>query len=132
MNGHKPDYDNHGTIEGNLIRNVLDNPIGHSGSSKEYPLRGSYSGDPQRGWAGPYVAVLPKTDPWGDKYLINVQELHAKHLLTSHAALGGPGALPKIAVIVLSAGPNRTIETRADQQFDDFAAAGDDIIFRIK
>ena len=132
LNGHRPDYSNHGSIEGHLIRNVLDNPVGHSGNSREYPLRGSYVGDPQRGWAGPYVAVLPKTDPWGDKYLINVQELHSKHLLTSHSALGGPGALPKIAVIVLSAGPNRTIETRADQQFDDFNAIGDDIVFRVK
>jgi hypothetical protein len=40
--------------------------------------------------------------------------------------------LPKIAVIVLSAGPNRTIETSAEQQFNDFRASGDDIVFRIK
>jgi hypothetical protein len=141
--GHKPDYDKHDTIEGHLIRNRL----GDNGA-KFYPLRGSYIGDPQRGWAGPYIASLPKTDPWGNKYLINVRELHAGHLLdtvfsgvhnpTSGTTGGttttihGPGNLPKIAVIVLSAGPNRTIETGAEQQFDQFKAAGDDIVFRIK
>src|SRR5207244_8436786 len=87
----------------------------------KYPLRGSYTGDPQRGWAGPYITSLPKTDPWGNKYLINVRELHAGHLLdpafsTIHAptmgisgttgTISGPGNLPKVAVIVLSAGPN--------------------------
>jgi hypothetical protein len=126
--GHKPDYDFHGTIEGHLIRNVLGGPD----SDANYPLRGAYSGDPQRGWAGPYVAVLPKTDPWGNKYMINVQELHATHLRDEHADQIGVGALPKIAVIVISAGPNRMIETAGDQGFDNFTALGDDIVFRIK
>jgi hypothetical protein len=129
--GHKPDYSTHDSIEGHLVRNEL----GRTGN-KEYPLRGNYSGDPQRGWAGPYVAVLPKTDPWGNKYMINIRELHAAHLLDSGFAsvhlAGGPGNLPKIAVVVLSAGPNRTIETNGEQQFDVFAAAGDDIVFRVK
>jgi hypothetical protein len=127
--GHKPDFALHGTVEGHLIRNTLLSP----GNGEGYPLRGSYAGDPQRGWAGPYVAVLPKTDPWGNKYMINVQELNAKHLLEAHSGLvAGPGALPKIAVVVLSAGPNRLIETSAAQQFDAFAAVGDDIVFRVK
>jgi type II secretory pathway pseudopilin PulG len=130
--GHKPDYTTHDTIEGHLIRNQL----GGTSASEFYPLRGSYTGDPQRGWAGPYIASLPKTDPWGNKYMINVRELHAGHLLAPDFAgvhgISGPGNLPKIAVIVLSAGPNRTIETGAEQQFDNFQAAGDDIVFRIK
>lgn len=129
--GHKIDYTNHDSIEGHLIRNELGRV-----SVKAYPLRGTYSGDPQRGWAGPYVSSLPKTDPWGNKYLINVRELHASHLLdptfSATHGVGGPGNLPKIAVIVLSAGANRTIETSAEQQFDNFTAQGDDIVFRIK
>ena len=53
------------------------------------------------------------------------------------AAIGGvssigPGNLPKIAVVVLSAGPNRTIETNGEQQFDEFTPFGDDIVFRVK
>jgi len=129
--GHKPDYATHDSMEGHLVRNQLGRL-----TTKSYPLRGNYSGDPQRGWAGPYVAVLPKTDPWGNKYMINVRELHAGHLLdaafaTTHG-VGGPGNLPKIAVVVLSAGPNRTIETNGEQQFDEFTPVGDDIVFRVK
>ncbi|HYR84418.1 MAG TPA: hypothetical protein VE422_10105 [Terriglobia bacterium] len=129
--GHRPDYVRHDTIEGHLIKNQLGGP----GSTRFYPLRGSYLGDPQRGWAGPYIGSLPKTDPWGNKYLVNIRELHVGHLLntTFHpVTVPGPGNLPKVAVIVLSAGPNRTIETSAEQQFDQFRAFGDDIVFRIK
>ena len=130
--GHKPDYSLHDSVEGHLIRNQLGGPE----STAFYPLRGAYSGDPTRGWSGPYVSSLPKTDPWGNKYLINVRELHAGHLLdpafTSIHGVNGPGSLPKIAVVVLSAGPNRTIETGAEQQFDNFKVSGDDIVFRIK
>jgi hypothetical protein len=127
--GHKVDYVNHDSIEGHLIRNELGGL-----DTKRYPLRGSYAGDPQRGWAGPYIAVLPKTDPWGNKYLINVQELHSGHLLnpTSGHVGASVGNLPKIAVIVLSAGANRTIETSSQQTYDNFITGGDDIVFRIK
>ena len=126
--GHKPNYTvtGHTSIEGHLIRNVLGEP----GTSATYPLRGAYSGDPQRGWSGPYITSLPKTDPWGDKYLINVRNLHSGYLRTFDG--GSSSALPKLAVIVISAGANRNIETRVDQSFDNFAAAGDDIVFRIK
>src|SRR5207244_12715112 len=96
----------------------------------KYPLRGSYTGDPQRGWAGPYITSMPKTDPWGDKYLINVRNLHSGYLRTFDG--GSSSALPKLAVIVISAGPNRNIETRVDQSFDNFASAGQDMVFRIK
>src|SRR5262249_35369867 len=125
--GHKPNYSisatGHASIEGHLIRNLLGEPGPGSGS---YPLRGAYNGDPQRGWAGPYVTSLPKTDPWGDKYIINVRNLHAGYLKMPGAAPRCPttGDLPKLAVIVLSAGPNRNIETPVDQCFDNFAAAG--------
>ncbi len=129
--GHKPNYTvaGHTSIEGHLIRNQLGAPVA-PGTGPSYPLRGSYTGDPQRGWAGPYITSLPKTDPWGDKYLINVRNLHAGYLKTFDG--GSSSALPKLAVIVISAGPNRNIETRVDQSFDNFAAAGDDIVFRIK
>lgn len=131
--GHKPDYDTQDSLEGHLIRNQLGRL-----TTKAYPLRGSYTGDPQRGWAGPYVGTLPKTDPWGNKYMINIRELHSGHLLDSAFATvhgssaAGVGNLPKIAVVVISAGPNRAIETSAEQQFDAFKALGDDIVFRIK
>ena len=127
--GHKPNFalSGHATIEGHLIRNILGDPIS---STDVYPLRGTYTGDPNRGWAGPYVSSLPKTDPWGNKYIINVQYLHAGFL--KNLTTGGSGDLPKIAVIVISAGPNRNIETQVDQPFTSFKAQGDDIVFRIK
>jgi hypothetical protein len=135
--GHKPNYSvaatGHASIEGHLIRNQLGAPA-NPGTGPSYPLRGAYIGDPQRGWAGPYITSLPKTDPWGDKYIINVRNLHAGYLKTAGvgAQCASTGDLPKLAVIVLSAGPNRNIETPVDQCFDNFKASGDDIVFRIK
>ena len=78
-------------------------------------MRGAYSGNPSRGWAGPYIPVLPKTDPWGNKYIVNIRDLPTGR-----------------AVLVLSAGPNRTIETSSGQQGDSVAVSGDDIVFRVK
>jgi hypothetical protein len=126
--GHQPNYTvaGHATLEGHLIANVLGAP----GTTNRYPLRGSYLGDPNRGWAGPYITSLPRTDPWGDKYILNVRNLHPKYLQTYDG--GSASALPKLAVIVISAGANRNIETPVDQPFDNFAAQGDDIVFRIK
>jgi len=60
--------------------------------------------------------------------MINVREIACRPFVgpgftSVHKPVGttGPGDLPKIAVIVISAGPNRTIETSAEQQFNDFA-----------
>ena len=100
----------HDSLEGQLVRNQLGND-----PAQRYPLRGAYAGDPQRGWAGPYLARLPRTDPWGNKYIVNVRELPTGR-----------------AVLVLSAGPNRTIETSAEQQGASVAVSGDDIVFRVK
>jgi type II secretory pathway pseudopilin PulG len=125
--GTRPDYTaaSNGTgadsIEGQLLRDILGNVL-----TANYARYNSQAG---RGWNGPYAATIPKTDPWGDKYIINVRNLHPGYLKTIS---GSSSRLPKLAVIVLSAGPNRNIETRVDQSFDSFSAAGDDIVFRIK
>ena len=62
--------------------------------------------------------------------MINVQEFSAKHIRETHAIAGQP--LPRRAVIVLSAGPNRQIETSSEQLFETFEIRGDDIAFRIR
>jgi hypothetical protein len=133
--GHKPDYTTgqtgHASIEGHLIANILGDPT-TPGTPARYPLRGFYSGDPERGWSGPYVASLPKTDPWGNKYMVNIQYLNAGFLKTYTGPNTNAPNLPSIAVIVLSSGPNRNIETPVDQPFSSFQALGDDIVFRIK
>ena len=93
-----------------------------------YPERGTVAGDPRRGWSGPYVGMMSKADPWGGKYLINVRKLHVKHFLD----IGSAETLPNIAVMVVSAGPDRALQTPADQAGKDFAVSGDDVVFRIK
>ncbi len=120
------------TIEGHMIRNRLgwtstDGGLTFLGTAT-YPERGTVPGDPRRGWSGPYVVMMSKADPWGGKYLINVRKLHVKHFVD----IGSTGVLPNVAVIVVSAGPNRTLETPADQTGKDFLALGDDVVFRIK
>ncbi len=120
------------TIEGHMIRNQLgrtstDGGLTFAGTGA-YPERGTIPGDPRRGWSGRYVAMLSKTDPWGGKYLINVRKLHVKHFVD----IGSTGVLPNIAVIVVSAGPNRALETPADQTGKDFVVVGDDVVFQIK
>jgi hypothetical protein len=123
--GHQPNI-RHDSLEGHLVLNVITN--GNTRTS--YPIRGSSLADPQRGWAGPYVSSLPRTDPWGNKYMINVQELHAPHIRSEHAR--PDGTLPRRVVIVLSAGPNGLIETSAEQDFDVFMVRGDDVVSRVK
>ena len=122
----------HDTIENHLVENTIGSDI-----ANRFITRGGYLGDPSRGWAGPYVTSLPKTDPWGNKYLINIREAHVRHLSdpafqTIHQNFQSEGAIVKTAVFVISAGPNRQLDTNSEQSADGFAPLGDDIIFRIK
>ena len=120
------------TIEAQLLTNLINRTSADSGltftGDDAYPDRGTIAGDPQRGWSGPYVATLSSTDPWGNKYLINVRKLHVKHF----QELGSDEVLPKVGVIVISAGPNRALETSDAQTGETFTVNGDDIVFRIK
>lgn len=65
------------------------------------------------GWNGPYTGGVGE-DPWGSKYLVTARALKTGTNLTGFA---------------LSAGPNRTIETRLDQSRGTaFTIGGDDIV----
>ena len=123
--GHKPNV-GHDTIEGHLARNQIQN----GNAQSAYPLRGFLRADLNRGWSGPYMDRLPKSDPWGSKFMINVQEFSTKHIREVHAVAGQP--LPRRVVIVLSAGPNRQVETPSEQPFENFQIFGDDIAYRIR
>jgi hypothetical protein len=116
----------HDTIEGHLILNVITNGT----TLSAYPPRGLMPADLNRGWSGPYFARLPRTDPWGNKYLINVRELHTRHLREAHAPLNA--AIPRRVVMVISAGPNRQLDTPGEQPFESFRVLGDDIVSRLK
>ena len=48
----------HDTIENQLVENTIAGDL-----ANRYTIRGGYRGDPARGWSGPYVSALPKTDP---------------------------------------------------------------------
>ncbi len=80
-----------------------------------YPTTG------RRAWRGPYLEKV-LGDPWGSKYLINVEFLQP-------ANVGGVAP-----VFVLSAGPNKLVETVFDQTSTgpSLTRGGDDVIFRIK
>ncbi|MBI3077812.1 MAG: prepilin-type N-terminal cleavage/methylation domain-containing protein [Deltaproteobacteria bacterium] len=70
-------------------------------------------------WKGPYQVGIT-ADPWGTKYYANVQYFQ-------------PGAANNI-VWVLSAGPNRQIETSFTQSANTNSGSpgGDDLAFRLK
>ncbi|HEY2381253.1 MAG TPA: hypothetical protein VGK48_08720 [Terriglobia bacterium] len=78
-----------------MIENILGDPSA-PGTKASYPVRGSYVGAPERGWAGPYVASLPRRPRtaqhpcpaaavnWIDRHRANVDVLNTgrfrKHL----------------------------------------------------
>ena len=75
----------------------------------------------RRGWKGPYLGHESATaDPWGTKYYANVEFLQPANV---------SGAKP---VFVLSAGPNKLIETAFSQTGPSLAVGGDNITFRVK
>jgi prepilin-type N-terminal cleavage/methylation domain-containing protein len=78
----------------------------------------------QSGWNGPYLSSTLGSDPWGNRYIVNIGQIEM-------AAGNGPGAT-KFAVWVLSAGPNGIIETLPNQPFTSAVLGGDDIGRRLQ
>jgi prepilin-type N-terminal cleavage/methylation domain-containing protein len=67
-------------------------------------------------WKGPYITVTE--DPWGHQYLVNIVEAKSSS---------------NKACFMLSAGPDGIIQTPyLNDAKSNFAALGDDIIYRIK
>jgi len=81
----------------------------------------------QFGWNGPYFSSEIAADPWGNRYVVNVALID----LSPGAATASGQA--KMAVWVLSAGPNGIIETPfASSILNATRAGGDDIATRIQ
>ncbi|MCQ4573772.1 MAG: prepilin-type N-terminal cleavage/methylation domain-containing protein [Candidatus Brocadiales bacterium] len=78
-----------------------------------------YDSTGRRRWRGPYLEKIDE-DPWGSAYLVNVEFLQKGNV---------NGTKP---VFVLSAGPNKVIDTNFDQAGPTITVGLDDIIFRIK
>jgi prepilin-type N-terminal cleavage/methylation domain-containing protein len=81
-------------------------------------------------WAGrsedlAHMGLEGTTDPWGNRYMVNVGALSG---LPHGDAAAGVGR----AVWVLSAGPNGIVETPFDQPADRAKLSGDDIGFRVR
>jgi type II secretory pathway pseudopilin PulG len=112
-------------VENQLMKNQP------GGTGIPYPRVGQISSSRFKGWNGPYTASMPSSDPWGDRYLVNVQLLTAKGVQMEHDTLT-LGTGQRAAVFVVSPGPNRQLETRFDQVAESFVAGGDDIVFRIQ
>lgn len=116
------------------LRDRLENQLlknRPAGSGTPYPRMGEISYARFRGWNGPYAGTIPSSDPWDNKYLVNVQ------LLTPKGVKMAAGSLPlgtgqRFAVVVISAGPNRLLETNFAQVADSYVTGGDDIVFRIQ
>lgn len=97
---------NYDTLENQLINNT---PSG--ASAKAYSTSGkTYV------WKGPYTAEF-KPDPWGNKYLVSVEGLQS-------------GSAKR--AFVISAGPNRQLETNISQTTGDITTGGDDIVTKLK
>ena len=80
----------------------------------------------QYGWNGPYLSSEIGSDPWGNRYVVNIELIDS-----SPSATGSDGRV-KAVVCVLSAGPNGTIETAFRQSVLSAVLGGDDIWMRIQ
>jgi hypothetical protein len=120
-----------GSSDRDLLENhLIKNAPGDGG--ERYPRVGETTYARTRGWNGPYVAKMPSSDPWGNKYLVSVQLLTPRgvSLAVEQGFVLDKGQRP--AAFSISAGPNRQIETKFDQIADAFITGGDDIVFRIQ
>jgi type II secretory pathway pseudopilin PulG len=89
-----------------------------------YTMRSTTS---QFGWNGPYLSSELGSDPWGNRYAVNIG------LIDTSPGVQTTAGRPKSAVWVLSAGPNGTIETPFVQStIAATVPVGDDIGFRIQ
>jgi type II secretory pathway pseudopilin PulG len=80
----------------------------------------------QFGWNGPYLSSELRSDPWGNRYLVNIG------LIDTSSGVMTMSGRPKAAVWVLSAGPNGTVETPFSQPVTTAFPGGDDIALRIQ
>ena len=104
-------------VAGSLADQLVTNAPG-------YMLRSATS---QFGWNGPYFSSQLMADPWGNRYAINIALVD----LSPGAATASGQA--KMAVWVLSAGPNGIIETPFAQSIlSAVRPAGDDIGTRVQ
>jgi len=93
-----------------------------------YPLKTAAGGS---GWNGPYMSADLQADPWGNRYMVNVE-----FLSVMPDAVEADGVQQKRAVWALSAGPDGTVDTLypdvARQLVSNAAASPLDISKRVQ
>ena len=83
----------------------------------------AYATSSGRVWKGPYVDKIPLVDPWGRSYLVNI----------ANADPGSETPGTQKWTIVISSGPNGTLETNGGTTATSSpAVGGDDILARVK
>jgi len=92
--------------------------------------RGESSGfNAPHAWRGAYLRGPVETDPWGNRYAVNVAFLDPRLDAAPVAVNGvitagfGTATYPRLDVFAISAGPDEEIDTKSAQ---DGAVAGDD------
>lgn len=104
-------------VAGGLADQLVTNAPG-------YALRTPTS---QFGWNGPYFSSQLLADPWGNRYAVNVA------LIDLSLGAATASGQPKMAVWVLSAGPNGILETPFAQSIlSAVRPGGDDIGTRVQ
>lgn len=78
------------------------------------------------GWNGPYLSSAINSDPWNNRYMVNVGLID-----TTQGTQAASGAT-KSAVWAISAGPNGTIDTAYTQPITTAVLSGDDIGVRLQ
>jgi prepilin-type N-terminal cleavage/methylation domain-containing protein len=78
------------------------------------------------GWNGPYVSNAINSDPWNNRYMVNIG------LIDTTQGTQTSGGAPKSAVWVISAGPNGGIDTPHSQAMTVAVIGLDDIGIRLQ
>ena len=78
------------------------------------------------GWNGPYVSNAINSDPWNNRYMVNIG------LIDTTQGVQTSGGATKSAVWVISAGPTGAIETPFSQAITIAISASDDIGLRLQ
>ena len=115
-----------GELTNSRWRNPSDIAITPGGNNIDFARAESSGFNAPYAWRGAYLRGPVESDPWGNRYAVNVAFLDAaptNSLAGSITAGCNVGDFPRMDVFALSAGPDEEIDTKICQ---DGATPGDD------
>jgi type II secretory pathway pseudopilin PulG len=118
-----------GSSSANRYRTPSDIATGGGGGNIDFARSESGGFNAPYSWRGPYIKGPVDPDPWGYRYAVNVAFLDPSPQGTVSGVTTGFALAdyPRLDVFVLSAGPDREIDTRSAQ--DGAVPGDDDILF---